>query len=42
MVSTLVLMWFGMHPLGHTIKTNIAFQIFDIQLHSLLIFYKRV
>ena len=30
MVSTLVLMRFGMSPFGYTIKTNfIAFQIFD-------------
>ena len=42
MVSTLVLMRFGMPPLGHSIKTNfIAFQIFDLQIHSLLTFYKK-
>ena len=43
MVITLVFMQFGMPPLGHTIKTIfIAFQIFDLQIHLLLIFYKRV
>ena len=43
MVSTLVLTHFGRPALGHTIKTNfITFQTVDLEICSILIFYKSV
>ena len=42
MVSTLVLIYFGIPRLGHTIKKNlIAFLTDDPEICSILIFYKR-
>ena len=43
MVSTLVLIYLGTPPLGHSKKTNrITFQTADPEIFSILIFYKRV
>ena len=42
MVMTLVLIYFGRPPLGHTIKTNFkTFQTVDLEIFSIFIFHKR-
>ena len=42
MVGTLILIYFGIPPLGHTVKTNfITSQIVNLQIRSILIFYKK-
>ena len=42
-VNILILIYFGRPPLGHAIKTNfVTFQVVDLDLCSILIYYKRV
>ena len=42
-VNTLLLINFGRHPRGHTIKINwVTFQTVDPEISSILIFHKRV